>query len=59
MVSALLGSDWFENEIVAGLPSSTGPSFARSAVGATLLTWAVKVLMSVPPFGSVTVTVTV
>ena len=38
MVSAELGSSWFEKLIVAGLPSSTGPLLPRSAVGATFCT---------------------
>ena len=40
-------------------PSSTGPSFEKVAVGATLATSAVNVSLSVPPSLSVTVTVTV
>ena len=32
------GSNWFEKETVAGLPSFTGPLLARVAVGATLFT---------------------
>jgi hypothetical protein len=37
-VSAVLGSDWFENETVAGEPSLTGPLFPSVAVGGTLFT---------------------
>ena len=48
-MSAELGSNWFEKLIVAGLPSSTGPLLARSAVGATLLTWTLVVYSLKPP----------
>jgi len=37
-VSADEGSEAFVKEMVAALPSSTGPLLPRSAVGATLVT---------------------
>ena len=46
-------------ETVTGLPSAFGPLLPRSAVGATLATVTVKVLVSLAPFLSVTLTVTV
>ena len=47
-MSALEGSDWFENEIVAGLPSFFGPLLESVAVGATLFT-VTEVVYSVNP----------
>ena len=48
-MSALDGSDWPENEIVAVPPSKRGPSFERVAVGATLFTVTLAVYSVVPP----------
>ena len=48
MVSAVDGSAWFENAIVAADPSFTGPLLPRSAVGGTFFT-VTSVVYSVKP----------
>ena len=59
VVSAEDGSLGLVSERWKLVPSSTGPSLPKVAVGATLATSAVKVALSQAPSLSVTVTVTV
>src|SRR5438046_10148317 len=50
---------WFVKSIEVAEPSGVGPLLPRLAVGSTLVTWTAKVLVSLPPLGSLTVTWTV